>query len=261
MSKRRAIVLVASVLPVVAHVACASTNGEPIPNEVFDASPLDAGANPDDPDGGSSTDGGGTKDAAKDVETDAGSDSGGPAVVVINELYVDRIADGDGAEFVELRTTPGAAVDDLKLRLVYANGEVKYEVAVGEPGARVGASGLWVVGGNQTFKLRVQDRVDRVVPLAGWGLDQNGAVQLVRGGTLLDVVGYTTDPDGGAPPSPALPPTKTVEGKPAKVPANAGGMTKRRSFGRKAAAPDADDNATDFCTMEASPGHTQKACE
>lgn len=247
------------------HVACTATNGDPIPPEVYDAEALDAGGNPDDPDGGGKNDGS-SNDASKDSPTDTGKDSPvTPAAVVINELYVDRIGDGDGSEFVELRADPGTPVDDLKLRIIYPDGKVKYEVNVGIAGDKVGMSGLWVVGGNQTFRLNVTDRVDRVVSIATWGLDYPGAVQLVRGSTLLDVVGFTDTPDGGpVTADPGLaPPKAVVETKPALAPDNAGatGGTQRRSFGRKTSAADTNNNANDFCKMIASPGFAQKACE
>jgi hypothetical protein len=147
-------------------------------------------------------------------------------------------------------------VDDLKLRLVTATGVVKYEVAVGPAGSVFHANGLWVVGGAQTYKLNVTpSTVDVVVGLASWGLDNaGGAVQVVRGSTLLDVVGYRRDPDGGALPPAASPPAATVEGRPATVPDPPAGQAPQRSLGRRAAALDTNENATDFCAMQASPG-------
>jgi len=269
MNKRRIFFYLASLAPVLVHAACASSNGEPIPNEVYDASPLDTGGNPLDPDGGS-VDGARADGATDGGVTDAPADGPVSTAILINEIYVDTIGDGDGSEFVELRAAPGTTVDDLKLRLIGPNGKVRYEVAAGLAGDKVGASGRWVVGGNQTFRLNVVDRVDRTVPLATWGLDYPGAVQLVRGTTLLDVVGWTDVPDGGAvAPDPTLsPPTATAEGKPAALPDNSGAtnLTKRKSFGRRGAPdggalpPDTNDNKTDFCVMEASPGYAQKAC-
>jgi hypothetical protein len=247
-------------------VACSATNGDPIPSQVFDASALDVGANPDDPDSGNLRDSSTVKDGAtKDAPVDSPTD--GPIVVnppvQINELFVDNDGLGDGAELVELRAAPGTAVDDLKLRLIYADGQVKYEVSVGLAGEKFPASGLWVVGGGQTFKLNVTEHVDRTVSLNAWGLDNDhGAVQVVRGTTLLDVVGYTTDADAGALASPANAPKATVEGSPAIVPVAASGMNKKGfSFGRKTAAADTNNNLVDFCKMEASPGYPQKACQ
>jgi len=251
-------------------LACSATNGDAIPSQVYDASALDVGSSSNDLDsGGSRQDGSTSKDsAANDAPADAPPDA--PIVnapVQINELFVDNDGLGDGAEFVELRGVPGAPVDDLKLRLLYANGQVKYTVSVGVPGAKFPASGLWVVGGSQTFKLNVQEHVDVIVDLDGWGLDNDrGAVQLVRGTTLLDVVGYGTDADAGALSPPGSPPLATVEGAIATVPnapvhpplpAKAKGL----SLGRKTAAADSNNNLVDFCKMEASPGYPQKACQ
>ncbi len=254
-------------LAVLASVmACSATNGDAIPSQVFDASALDVGSNPDDPDGASpGLDGSTPKDgAAKDAPTDSPLTNTAP--VEISELFVDNDGLGDGAEFVELRAAPGTPADDLKLRLLYADGQVKYEISVGDPGAKFPASGLWVVGGGSTFKLNVLDRVDRIVSLSTWGLDNDrGAVQVVRGTTLLDVVGYGRDRDAGVLAPPASPPLATVEGAIAQVPGAPvhplpPAKAKALSFGRKAAAPDTNNNAVDFCTMEASPGYAQKAC-
>ena len=250
-------------------LACSATNGDAIPSQVYDAQALDVGANPEDPDGSTSRpDGSTSKDGAtSDAPPDAPIVN---APVQINELFVDNDGLGDGAEFVELRAAPGTPADDLKLRLLYANGQVKSEVSVGDPGAKFGASGLWVVGGASTFKLNVQDHVDRIVSIGGlnpWGLDNDrGAVQVVRGTTLLDVVGYGTDADAGALSPPGSPPLATVEGAIATVP-NAPvpppppAKPKGLSLGRKTAAADSNNNLADFCRMEASPGYPQKACQ
>jgi hypothetical protein len=247
--------------------ACSVGNGDPIPDPVYDAQALDVATG--DPTPGTPADAASKPDAAKSdaaPPADAAADAPGPNTgpVLINELYIDTILDGDGAEFVELRAAPGTPVDDLKLRIVYANGLVKYEVSAGNAGDKVDANGLWVVGGANTFKLNVGGHVDHLVNLASWGLDATGAVQLVRGATLLDVVGYNADPDAGALPPLATPPTATAEGRLARVPDNSGasGSTKRKTLGRTMGAPDTNDNAFDFCTMEASPGLAQqKACQ
>jgi hypothetical protein len=265
MIRRRIVLVLAAVFPIAAHAACSATNGDAIPSQVFDASALDVGANPDDTDAGNGgKDGATAKDGATDAPNDAPAETGPTnAAVAINELYVDQILDGDAAEFVELRAAAGTPVDDLKLRIVYANGTVKYEVSVGLAGEKFPASGLWVVGGNRTDKLNVLDHVDRTISLSMWGLDTRGAIQVVRGTTLLDVVGYTDDPDGGAAPAVPSPPTATVEGKPVVAPDNGSATTNtpRLTFGRKTGAADTNDNAADFCTMEASPGYPQKACK
>jgi hypothetical protein len=264
--ERRILLAAVAVFPIAAHAACSATNGDAIPSQVFDASALDVGTGPDDPDSsvvrtdGSVTDGG-VKDAPGDSPSDAPLVDAAP--VQISEIFADNAGLGDGAEFVELRAAPGTRADDLKLRLIYSDGQVKYEVSAGSPGDKFDANGLWVVGGGQTFKLNVQERVDRVVSLTTWGLDNaHGAVQVIRGTTLLDVVGYASDPDAGALAPPASPPKATVEGSPAKLPAGANGMgAKGISFGRKTGAADTNDNAADFCAMEASPGYVQKACK
>ncbi|MBX3190381.1 MAG: hypothetical protein KF819_25500 [Labilithrix sp.] len=261
MSKRR-LFLLSCLVPVLAHAACSASNGDPIPTQVFDASALDVGSNPDDPDGGTLPDGA-PRDTGADAPADAPKDAPANAVVVINEIYVDTILDGDAAEFVELRAEPGTAVDDLKLRLVKPNGATT-DIAVGVAGNKVGASGVWVVGCNRIDKMNAPGaRVDREIPLATWGLDTPGAVQLVRGTTVLDVVGWNQDPDGGAPAAATPPPTQTVETKPAVVPNNSSAtqFSRRRTFGRKSGAADTNDNAADFCTMLATPGSATQACE
>ena len=252
-------------MPLCAHAACSAGNGDAIPGPVYDAAGLDVGNNPGDPDGGNGGPDGSQPDSSvADSPSDSPKESGpNTAPVQINELYVDRIGDGDGSEFVELRAAPGTPMDDLKLRVVYANGLVKYEVTAGMPGDKVGPGGLWVVGGSQTFRLNVTDRVDRTVSISVWGLDLPGAVQVVRGTTLLDVVGYSAMVDAGALPPLSSPPTATSEGTPAIAPDNAGisGSMKRISFGRKTGAADTNNNADDFCAMEASPGFAQKPCK
>jgi hypothetical protein len=267
MLKRRILLIIAAIFPLAAHAACSATNGDAIPSVVYDASALDVGTNPDELDAATTTkDGAAVKDGAtRDAPDDAPTDSPvvNTAPVQINEVFVDNNSFGDGAEYVELRAAPGTPADDLKLRLIYSDGQVKYEVSVGDPGAKFPASGLWTVGGGQTFKLNVLDHIDRTVGLNAWGLDNfHGAVQVVRGATLLDVVGYSTDPDAGALAMPASAPKATVEGSPAVVPAPANGMNaKGLSFGRKTGVADTNDNAADFCKMEASPGYAQKACQ
>lgn len=260
---RRILILIASVVPLAAHAACGATNGDAIPSQVYDASAIDARGNPDDPDDpeedASTTLDSGRDGSIKDAKADSPIVLDAP--VQINELYVDNLGLGDAAEFIELRAVPGTPADDLKIRILYANGQVKYEVTVGPAGAKFSAAGLWTVGGAQTFKLNVQENVDQTVNLNAWGLDNvRGAVQLLRGATLLDVVGYGTDPDAGTLPAPASPPLATGEGPSALVPSSAGGGGKGIGFGRRAGALDTGKNATDFCKMEASPGYAQKPC-
>ncbi len=265
-SKRSIFIVLLAACPLAAHVACSAGNGDAIPGPVYDAASIDAGSNPDDPDAGQSpdTDGSTVDSSVSDAPHDAPKETGpNTAPVQINELYVDQILDGDGAEFVELRAAPGTPADDLKLRLIGANGVVRYEVSAGLPGDVFPASGLWVVAGPSTFKLNVQTIVNRQVDLNTWGLDDPGAVQVVRGTTLLDVVGYTDDLDGGSVPAVPQPPTATSELKPTVVADNSSAtkFTKRISNGRKAGAADTNNNVVDFCAMEATPGYPQKACK
>ena len=265
---RKLFVLVLVVSPLAAHAACAASNGDALPAEVREAGSLEASngrRGSDDDDDDSSTDGGDERDESADAGKDARveNEGGASSLVEINEIYVDIDGLGDGAEFVELRGEPGTPVDDLKLRILDATGAVKYLVNVGDSGAKVGGTGFWVVGGNQTFKLGVLDRVDQTVSLSGWGLaTAHGAVQLVRGTQLLDVVGWTNDADAGAVPSPGLPPKATVEGSPAMVPTIRKTSGKpAHSFGRRSGAPDTNDNRADFCSMAASPGYDQQPCD
>jgi len=262
--------------PGAAHViACSASNGDAIPAEVRDASSIDAG-NTGEPDDASSSssggDGGGKKDSGspkdsggdKDVGPD-GSSSGGP-VIVINEVYVDHDSLGDVAEFVELRGDPGVVIDDLKLRLVNHLGTVTHTVDIGPAGAKFPASGLWVVGGGQTFQTSSPSHEDQTQTLAsGWGLDnERGAVQLVRGTTLLDVVGWSDGPDAGTLSVVGAPPLAGGEGSAAAVPTISRPSTPPKiahSLGRRAASADTNDNATDFCSMPATPGYPQKPCD
>jgi hypothetical protein len=264
-SHRRIVLALAAFFPLATHAACSATNGDAIPSQVFDASALDVGPNPNDPQGEAGTDGSSASDAGSDASVDASDAATASAAVQINELFVDNDGLGDGAEIAELRAAPGTRADDLRLRILKADGTVKYEVLVGGAGAVFNPEGLWVVGGTQAFRLNASPyRVDQQVNINSWGLDNDrGAVQLLRGTKLLDVVGYARDPDAGAVAPPPTPPAITVEGKPAAVPdapAGAAGSKKHRSFGRKNGAPDTNDNAADFCAMEASPGFTQKPC-
>lgn len=260
---RKLLAFVFATMPLTAHVACSASNGDAIPPEVRDAGSLEAsnrlpGDDEDDPreDAGKRD-----ADAAKDARVDA--EAGTSAELHINEIYVDIDGLGDGAEFVELRGEPNTPVDDLKLRILDAAGVVKYTVTVGDPGEKVGGSGYWVVGGTQTFKLGVLDHIDQTIPLAAWGLPTSrGAVQLVRGTTIVDVVSWSTDPDAPGIPPPASLPAQTGEGSPAEVPTikKTSGMP-AHSFGRENAAPDTNDNRADFCSMVASPGREQKPCD
>ncbi|MDB4943333.1 MAG: hypothetical protein JWP97_2867 [Labilithrix sp.] len=259
----RLALLCGAAFPLAFHVACSSDNGPPVGSVVFDASPLEipddhaeAGAHDASADGSVED---AASEAASDAAPEAAVDAGAP--VVINEVYVDLVVRGDATEYVELRGEPNTPVDDLQLRILYADGTPKYVVAVGIAGERFNGNGLWVVGGTQTFKLNVTDHVDTTYGAAQFGLDTRGAVQLLRGTTLLDVVGYGPDADAGAIPPPPAPPTATSEGKPVKNAAQPAQTTSpARSIGRRTAAADTNANASDFCAMEASPGFPQKPC-
>lgn len=259
MKSLRFLGLTAASLALVAFAACAASNGDAIPSTVYDASPLDAGGNTLPPGQDAGVDAAPPGDASGDAE--GGSDGGDAAPsgeVRIQEIFVDNDLLGDGSEYVELRGASGTPVDDLRLRLVDRNGNVKYDVPAGNPGEKIGNSGMWVVGGSQVFKVGVSPyRVDREVNLNSWGMDNTaGSVQLVRGNALVDVVGYSSDADAGTIPNASSPPVSTVEGKPALAP-----TTGRRAFGRKPLAADTNDNRTDFCKMIASPGYSQNACD
>jgi hypothetical protein len=262
---RRHIALPAFVASLLVAAACSSTNGAPIPSETLDASPLDAGTNPQpygdagpDGDGDGDEDSGGGKDAGKDAPSDAPPDGPTVSSVRINELYVGGVVGGDINEYVELRGDPGAPLGDLELRLIKSDGTVSGEVDVFEnPSDVMPANGFWVVGGSLLI-----DNIDRKAPISAWGLDEDlGAVQLVRvsGVTheLLDVVGYSTAPDAGGPPAPPSPPTSTFEKEPALQPPI---DATKKAFGRAAGAADTNDNFKDFCTQAQSPGVANGPC-
>jgi hypothetical protein len=121
---------------------------------------------------------------------------------------------------------------------------------VGDTGAKMSASGYWVVGTATVTK------VDKIYTLSQWGLtNAGGSVQLIRkdvAGAPLDIVGY-----GMAPAMATMAPTKTIEGTAATLPmAGATGKT----IGRKSVPGDSDNNSADFCVMNASPGAANGAC-
>lgn len=242
-------------------VACTGTNGDGVGSQIFDASPLDARRSSDPFEAG--IDAPDPVDAAADTGRDAsggdaGTDAASPSVARINEVYADNAVDGDVAEYVEIAAPPGTPVSDLKLRIVHSDGTVKYEVALGSAGAQVGASGLWVVGGGQVFKVAAQNRVDNVVAITSWGLDNTrGVIQLVRGAQreLVDVVGYDRVADAGALGAVNPPPSASSEGSPAIAP-----TTTRKAFGRKVGFVDTGNNRVDFCEMDPTPGYPQSAC-
>ena len=232
--------------------ACSASNGDPIPSEIHDARALDVGSVVPARDGSpkATDDDSGGPDASpsdagvQDAPADAPRDASSSEVVRINEVYVDRVVAGDKTEYVELRGPEGTRVDDLFLRLIDETGKASIDFDVGTGGQTIGATGTWVIGTNALV-----GRVDRAVLLQHWGLETRGAVQLRRGAakTLIDVVAWTDDPDGGGAPA--------GEGEPYLLPA---GQT---SFGRVAVAADTGDNRADFCTMAKTPGATNAACE
>lgn len=254
----RGLLVLTTGIPGLFFAACSASNGDAIPSEVRDAEALDVGSSVvPTKDGSSSTseDGGTPKDAStKDAPSDAEDAATSSTIVRINEVYVDRGSGGSQSEYVELRGPEGTPVDDLFLRLVDGNGTATAQAfTVGSKGDTIGATGTWVIGG-----ALVPGRVDRIVTNPqGWGIDTKGAVQLLRGANrdVIDVVGWTTDPDGGFVPQPVLPPKPTGEGKPYVLPA---GTT---SFGRKPNAADTNDNQADFCTMAQTNGATNGACQ
>lgn len=254
----RGLFLLATGIPGIFFAACSASNGEPIPSELRDAEALDVGSSvlPGKDGSSPSEDGGTTKDAStKDAPSDAHDAGVTSKSVRINEVYVDRGSGGSQSEFVELRGPEGTPVDDLFLRLVDDNGTATGQAfTVGSSGEKIGPTGTWVIGG-----ALVPGRVDRIVTNPeGWGIDTKGAVQLLRGPSreVLDVVGWTTDPDGGFVPQPVLPPKSTGEGKPYVLPA-----TGTTSFGRTPNAADTDDNQADFCTMAQTNGAANAACQ
>lgn len=251
-------------LPAALAAACSASNGEAIPSEVRDADALDGNTfDPTDRDSSSTEEDSGTtnppKDAGtKDVQTkDTGVDApvATSAEVRINEVYVDRAGGGAKVEYVELRGPAGVAIDDLFIRVIDGAGKpsatTPYPVA--STGQKMPASGIWLLGG--ALVSPVPDTVMSIPQ--GWDIDDKGAIQLVRGAAsdVVDVVGWTTDADGGAVPQPTNAPKTVVEGKPFVLP-----TTGTQSFGRAASGADTNDNAKDFCKMNQSARVANGAC-
>jgi hypothetical protein len=171
-----------------------------------------------------------------------------PGALRIDEIYVDRDLSGDAVEFVEIAGPTDASLDGLHLRLIDAAGTVKYDVAI-TTGAKIGSSGRWVVGGNRTDTY-FTGRLDQSVGIASWGLDNTaGAVQLVSGTTLVDVIGYGAKVAG-----PSTPPTATYETDAATLPSSA-----KQSLARKGGL-DTGNNVTDLCAQNGTPGSAGGAC-
>lgn len=243
--------VVASASPLALVAACSASNGDPIPSEIHDAQALDVGSVVPARDGSSpppedsgAADAPPTDAGASDAPADAPKEASTSAVVRINEVYVDRIVAGDSTEYLELRGPEGTRVDDLFIRIIDDTGTASSDIDVGKGGQTIGATGTWVIGTGALV-----GRVDRVVSLNGWGLDRRGAIQLRRGAarTVIDVVAWTDDPDGGGAPA--------GEGAPYLL---SSGVT---SFGRVSGAPDTDDNRVDFCTMAMTMGDVNAACQ
>lgn len=260
MTLRRALLFGTLALNVVAlHLGCAD-NGDADDRPVGDAGRVDAGSSTSEP---APRDAEVASDARLDAKTDAAADAeAGPpppssALMRIQEVYVDHDGLGDGSEYVELRGAPGTPVDDLTLRVLDGNGSVYADVAVGDPGDVVGATGTWVVAGGTIFNVAATNRVDQTLSISSWGLpNARGAIQLLRGPSrdLVDVLGYATTADAGAPSAPATPPTATSEALFVVVPSVA-----KRALGRLSGAPDTNDNRADFCAMTATPGAASQA--
>jgi hypothetical protein len=192
---------------------------------------------------------------ASDSASDAGGDAGptGLAAARINEVLVDRNLAGDATEFVEISGPEGIALDKLHLRAVKPDGSIAFDLAVGDAGAKMPASGLWTVGGagalpNKSYSIAGPDN---------WGLsNDSGAIQLTRvdgvAVELLDVVAY-----GVAPMTPTTEPKKVVEDVPAALPTS--GST-NKSIGRKSVPGNTDHNGGDFCVQTATPKAANGAC-
>jgi hypothetical protein len=194
---------------------------------------------------------------AADAEGGGVSNDAPAPLARIEEVYADRFLDGDKSEYVEIGAAAGTPLDALRLRLVDANGAVSYDVAVGDAGATMPSSGLWVVGAScWTTSGFCPAHVDQTYSITTWGLSGDlGAVQLVKvdgagAYELLDVVAW-----GGAPPAPATPPTKVVDGSPAPK-----SDARGHAIGRRPGVATSHDDAIDFCLMSSSAGAPNGAC-
>ena len=146
-------------------------------------------------------------------------------------------------------------LDDLFVRVIDSSGKPTNATpyAVASAGQTMPASGVWLLGG--ALVTPVPDTVMSIPQ--GWDIDNKGAIQLLRGAAsdVVDVVGWTTDADGGAVPQPASAPKTVVEGKPFILPASG-----TQSFGRAPNGADTNDNAKDFCRMNQTPRVANGAC-
>ncbi len=187
---------------------------------------------------------------------DAAIDGPPPAIVRIEEVYVDQSAGGAGTEYIEISGTPGGSLDGLSVRVIGSAGTsgVKHTYALSSTsGATMPSDGRWVIGG---ALVTASDRTLTTTSSGDdWNLDGTaGAIQLLRASAsiqLVDVLGY------GATVSPAMSlsaPTTTVEGTHEALPPST------RSLGRLAGSADGDNNMTDFCGQTATPGAANGAC-
>lgn len=179
-------------------------------------------------------------------------DSGPPDIAKarIHEVYVDRALEGDKVEYVEISAPAATPLENLWLRVLDKAGAPVLELRVADAGAKMNASGLWVVG---TIGIT---KVDKSYSLSAWGLpNDGGSIQLLRkdlASTLVDVVGY-----GAAAATGTADPKKTVEGTAAALPAS---DSTKKTIGRKSVPGDTDNNGTDFCVMAATPGAANGPC-
>ena len=244
--------------------ACSGSAGTaiPWPDEAGRNLSNEAGASASDDDARESV-GAGADGGIVDAAASDGGVAAGESAIQISEVYVDTAAVAAGSEYVELRGAAGTPLRDLRLRVLGANGSVRFEVDVASsPLTRVGATGFYVVGGTRVDALGVTYFVDRELGVGSFGLDdEGGSIQLIstQGGqrSLVDVVGYTAQPNGAAPLAPVnLPPSTTVLGKPAVL-----SSAPKRAIGRRASVASKGDNRSDYCTMSPTPGFPQAPCQ
>jgi hypothetical protein len=178
-------------------------------------------------------------------------DGGPPNSVRIHEIKIDRNVEGDVVEFIELSGAPGTSIGTLWLRAVNATGGADWKLRASDSGAKIPASGFWVIG---TAGIA---NVNKIYALSEFGLSNSGgSVQLtndaVSATTLVDVVGY-----GTVVAMASTDPKQTTEGTAALIPAS--GST-GKSIGRKSVPGDSNNNSTDFCIQNQTPGAANGIC-
>lgn len=178
-------------------------------------------------------------------------DGGPPGSVRIHEVYIDRNLEGDVVEFIEVSGAPGTSIGTLWIRALKADGSAYWKLRVADSGAKIGASGFWVIG---TAGIT---NVNKVYTLAQFGLDNGGgSIQLtddaVSATTAIDTLGY-----GTVVAMAATDPKPTTEGTAAALPAS--GST-GKTIGRKTVPGDSNNNSADFCVMNATPGAANGSC-